>query len=368
MARRRPSSDSGISLDSLMDALTNVVAVLILVLILVQADVSRKVQKFFDDLMPATPEEIAQSKALLAELEQKQRVAEARLDEKPATPEQLVEEKRQIALLEKSLEENKELLADLEQVRALETRVRAEREAETTKTVEIQKEIARIEGVLDAMPSVKPDTPAVVNIPNSRPIPEDANAYHGLVIGGRVHMIDTSAPIATIHREVERRKSDWLHERMKVKGKPDKYIYDGTKIVNFFKTYNWGNTRGQKFEIVPAPTASFLWLVVRPDLEKGGTPMEELGQPGNEFARAVGVMRQSSKSVLLYRVHPQAFEPYLAARELTEKLNVAAGWELSFAREFRIPIPDLTVRRLETPPEKPPGGPPKPPTIKPKLD
>ena len=35
------NSDEGVNLDSLMDALTNVVAVLILVLVLVQADVSR---------------------------------------------------------------------------------------------------------------------------------------------------------------------------------------------------------------------------------------------------------------------------------------------------------------------------------------
>ena len=39
--RRKSSSDEGVNLDSLMDALTNVVAVLILVLLLVQADVRR---------------------------------------------------------------------------------------------------------------------------------------------------------------------------------------------------------------------------------------------------------------------------------------------------------------------------------------
>ncbi len=351
-----------------MDALTNVVAVLILVLILVQADVTQKVQQFFDDLAPATPEEIAQSKALLSELEHKQRVAEARLRDKPATPEDLAEEKRQIALLEKSVEENRELLAELDQVRALEKQVRAERDAENTKTVAIQKEIARIEGLLDTIPPVDPNTPTIVNIPNSRPIPEDAKTYHAIVNRGRVHMIDPHTPIEIFHRELERHKADLLHERVKVKGKPDRYIYDGTKIVNHFKTFNWGNTRNQKVELVPAPTAYYLWLVIRPDMEKGGTPLEELGQPGNEFAKAVGVMRQSSKSILLYRVHPHAFEAYLTARELTEKLNIAAGWDVSMSPEFRIPIPDLTVKRLQAPPEQPKGGPAKPPSIKPKLD
>eukprot|EP01043_Picozoa_sp_COSAG02_P102812 COSAG02_NODE_38833_length_424_cov_0.898462_1_plen_38_part_10 len=38
MARNKNSDDEGMNLDSLMDALTNVVAVLILVLVLVQVD------------------------------------------------------------------------------------------------------------------------------------------------------------------------------------------------------------------------------------------------------------------------------------------------------------------------------------------
>ena len=61
MARRRQHEDSGMNLDSLMDALTNVVAVLILVLVLVQADATKKVEMFLEALEPATEEEIAES-------------------------------------------------------------------------------------------------------------------------------------------------------------------------------------------------------------------------------------------------------------------------------------------------------------------
>ena len=61
MPRRRTVSDAGVSMDSLMDAMTNVVAVLILVLLLVQVDVKQTVQKFLDELRPATPEEVAEA-------------------------------------------------------------------------------------------------------------------------------------------------------------------------------------------------------------------------------------------------------------------------------------------------------------------
>ena len=352
-----------------MDALTNVVAVLILVLILVQADVSQKVQKFMDDLQPATPEEVAQSKKLIEELQRKQRVAEARLREKPATPEEIAEEKRQIALLEKSMEENKELLADLDKLRALEKTVRAEYDAENQQTSTVQKEIARLEGLLDTIPAPESDTPAVVNIPNSRPIPADAASFHAIVNGDRIHMIDTQAVLTTFRREFERKKGDWLHERIKRKVTADVFVYDPNKIAAHFRNFNWGNTRGQKIEIRVVPTGFYMQLVITPDLTKGGTSVDQLRQPGGEFAKGIQTIRQTRNSVLLYRVHPNAFETYLAARELSEIANVAAGWDINGSSSYSMGIPDLRVRRLQEPPPRPPGGaPPGPPALKPKLD
>jgi len=351
-----------------MDALTNVVAVLILVLVLVQADVSRKVQKFLDDLQPATPEEVADSRKSIDELGRKLLVAQARLREKPATPEDIAEEKRQIALLEKSMEENRELLADLSQVRELERKTRAERNAESGKTVAIQKEIARLEGLLDTTPPVDPDTPTVVNIPNSRPIPEGASTYYALAIKDRIHVVDPVTPLKIFEREFEKNKRDWLIHRINVKGKPDRYIYDGRKIAAHFKGFNWGNSRGQKIEVITQPTRTWLQLVITPDLAKGGTPLEDLSKPGNPFAQAVKVISGSFKAVLLFRVNPDSFNAYLEGRELADKANLASGWEMSWSRNVAVGIPDITVKRLEEPPKptKPSG--PKPPPLKPKLD
>lgn len=354
-----------------MDALTNVVAVLILVLILVQADVTQKVQKFLDDLPPATPEDIALSKKLIEELQRKQTVAEARLREKPASSEDIAEEKRQIALLEKSMEENKELLANLEQVRALEKKIRAERDAEKEKTVAIQKEIAEIEGLLDIIKPIDRDIPTVVKMPNSRPIPEEATTYHAIIARQRLYFIDSARILAIFNREVEKKKEALLHERVRKKGRPDTYVYDPNKIAAYFKNFNWGDTRGQTIEILINPTGYYMTLVIRPDLVNGGSPLEELSKPGGEFAKAIPVIRQSMRSVLLYQVHPDSFETYLAARELSEKVNIAAGWDVNGSTEFKMGIPGLTVKRLREPPAPPPGTPPKPPSppgLKPKLD
>ena len=51
MARKKSNDEQGVSMDSLMDALTNVVAVLIVILILLQVDVGQTVERMLNDLV-----------------------------------------------------------------------------------------------------------------------------------------------------------------------------------------------------------------------------------------------------------------------------------------------------------------------------
>ena len=104
MARRRSSnSDEGVNLDSLMDALTNVVAVLILVLLLVQADVAQKVVQFLEGLKPATPEQIVEAKKTVEELEQKQTRLDQLLSKEGSLGQQRQQRRRMRELLLDSL-------------------------------------------------------------------------------------------------------------------------------------------------------------------------------------------------------------------------------------------------------------------------
>lgn len=351
-----------------MDALTNVVAVLILVLILVQADVSRKVQQFIDDLAPATPEDIAQSLSRITELERQQSIAAARLMEKPPSPQEITAIETSIADLEKNIQQINQSQTQLAEVRKLESQVRENLNKEITLSDELTKEIERLNGRLEALPAIDPDTPTVVNIPNTRPIPENAKTYYAITVKDRVHIINPYTHLAVFQREFDRRKNDWLINRVKVKGKADKFFYDGVKIANHFKTFNWGATGNQKIEILASPTSWNLQLVIRPDLEKGGTPVDSLTDPNSDFVKNVIPISRDFSAVLLYQVHSNSFKSYLAARELTEKVNLAAGWEIKHSQDIRITIPDIAIKRLQEP--KKPGGdaPPKPPTVKPKLD
>lgn len=351
-----------------MDALTNVVAVLILVLILVQADVTRKVVKFLEDLQPATPEQVEQSKRSLEDLLKRKESIQAKLKEDAPTPAQIEEEKRRVALLEKDLETNDELLADIHELKVLEAKVRKERDAENEATVRLQDEIAKLIALLDQTPVLKGPPPTEVTIPNSRPIPPKAVVYHALAIRNRIHMIDTNAPLRIFEEEFKKGKRDWLVKRVKREGS-DRYIYDQKKIAAHFKNFDFRNTLNQKVEIIANPVSTRLQMAITPDLAKGGTPMEDLEKTGSEFSKAAAGLKSNIRSVVLFHVNPDSFHCYLKARALLDKAKIPAGWEVWGGNSWRFTIGDVEVKRLKEPsppPEKP--GPKPPPPIGPKLD
>lgn len=57
MAKRRSDGGGELNLDSLMDAVTNVVGVLMIVLVMMALNTAQMVQKILSDLPPVTKEE-----------------------------------------------------------------------------------------------------------------------------------------------------------------------------------------------------------------------------------------------------------------------------------------------------------------------
>jgi hypothetical protein len=351
-----------------MDALTNVVAVLILVLILVQADVVQKVQQFLDDLQPATPEQVIASREMVNELELKNENLKDKLEEEPPTPQQIEEEKRQLALLEKDLGDNQEFLAKLDEVRKLEAKVRPERDAEQAQTVKIQEEIARLEALLDDSLKIEGPPPTVVTIPDSRPIPPTAQIYYAIVAKNRIHLIDPFTPVEIFEDEFKKNRNDWRRERIKQKG-ADRIIYDQQKIATHFKDFDFKNARKQAVTLITNPIGTRLQIDIKPDLEAGGTSIEDLDKEGNAYSNALAALSRNLKAVLLFKVHPDSFSTYLQARSMADAAKVPAGWEVNGSPSHRFVLPDIEVNRLKEPPPapaKPPG--PTPPPLRPKLD
>jgi len=364
MAKRRHGQEAELPFVALMDTMTNVVGVLTIVLVMIGISIAHAVKKILSDLPPATAAQVAEAQAAI----DKTKAQLAALSKNPVSIPYLPNQgdiNAELIRLEAQVKEKNIKLFDLSTLNKELTTKSAEISKQETELNKLISERDRLRALLEATRTPKAPVAKTIHIPNSRPIPEDAKIYHAMVKGDRVHIIDPFTPLTQFNREFEKQKKDWLLKRTEIKGKPDKLLYDGTKIAAHFQNFNWGNSRGQKISVQPEATNYFLWLVIRPDLEKGGTPLDEITKPDSEFVKSLPIIRQSFRSVLMYRVHTDSFKTYLAARELSEKANIPAGWDINYGLDFRMMIPDVTIQRLKEPPPKP--TPLTPPTPKPKT-
>jgi hypothetical protein len=367
VARHSKSSDEpAINLDSLMDALTNVVAVLILVLILLQADVGKAVERLLGNLKPATPEQVQQAKAKLTQLAKDRDAAKLMLAAKPPDPKQIDQAKVQLALLEKSIKDSDIRLLDVDKLRQLQAKHQSELDAEKKKTDALLEEIRKLEALLDDTPLPQAVKPDIVRIPNSREIPEGANIYYAYVIGERVHLVDPVTAEKLALDEFEKVRAKMLKQSVKVKGGKDRKIYDQEKLVKHFATLDL-KVRGQKITVPYNRPWTRLALRIDIDPKAGGVTREEMEKSNSEWHRISNLVRSFPRGVLMFRVHPSGFATYLKAREIADQFRVPCGWEISSATSHAEAIDGFEVNRLEEPKPQAPK-PPAPPQPKRGLD
>lgn len=369
MSRRNRPADAGVNLDSLMDAMTNVVAVLILVLLLVQVDVSNMVQQFLDELKPATPEDVAEAQARVDLLIKKRDNRLSILKTAAPDPAILEEEKQRLAMLQQQLETAKARTSERNKALEQAARLRKERDALQARVATQEKQVAQLGKQLEATP-IKVARPDIVSVPASRPIPEGANVFYCYVIHNRLHLIDPVTPLRRFEREFKINKTKIKHERIEQRG-ADRYRHDTRAVLTHFKNFNWGPTQpGQKVTLESTPYWSRLHIRTTLDLDKGGVSASQLESKDSPFHQALLALSRQPGSVLMFRVHTDSFETYLKARDIADIAKVPAGWEVYWARHHQFPIMSMEVKPYGEAPVDPNAKPkpPSPPTLKPTLD
>ncbi|MDI1313681.1 hypothetical protein [Prosthecobacter sp.] len=181
MAKKKAGGDGELNLDSLMDAVTNVVGVLMIVFVVMALNTAQVVQKILSELPPVTPEELAKV------------VEEAKkLPPPPADPKKVEEDQKQAeADMKKAVEELKSIdtaelqakmkFMDLESfTKQIEER-KKEREANKVETDKLLAEVERLKALLDETPVFTPPPSIYIRLPNPRPFPEKPNETRILV-------------------------------------------------------------------------------------------------------------------------------------------------------------------------------------------
>ncbi len=386
-----------------MDALTNVVAVLIFVLLLVNCDVSQKVVKMMEGLVPVTEEDMSKIKELLKNLELDKKKLEDLKNQKPPTQDEIDAMQRALKMMQEQLKNKKSEIdlnnKSIEELKKLHDKTLAERDAEKKETDELMAEIERLEALLDTTPIPKEIPATEITIPATRPIPEDAYIYYAYVADNRVHLLDPLNPQIIASEEIMKNKKNLLapedekeedkdkdkeksrdRKSRREKDKEEKpVLLDQAKTKDLLAKLDLKMPEGQKLEFHTAPWASDFWYTIGFDFKTGGTSLEELKNPNNSFVQALSRVRPP-KGVVIFRVSPESMMTYALARDFVENRKIPCGWEVvdrnhtdDLKRLFYrkgLELSGLKIKPTATPPPPDPNWkpPPKARDTGPKLD
>ena len=384
--RRKVVEEEGSSLDSLMDALTNVVAVLIFVLLLVNCEVSQKIVQMMDDLVPASPEEIQKLKDMLKQLEIDKKKLEELKKLPPPPKVDLDSINKKISALQTLIKDKKSAIdtnnKNIAELQKLHDEKLAARDAEQVKADAMMEEIANLEAMLDTTPVAK-DIPATeITIPATRAIPKGAKVHYVYITGDRAYFVDAPKYMEEIAEIVDKLKDDKgnhmatgekseeeedqklsaaekraAREKEKAESKKEKpVVFDRDKVIPILsEKLKKILSPGLVGSVQTAPHWSHARMVIGFD-RNGGTPNEALTQPTNGFASAISKLRPPN-DVLMFVVDSPSMYAYALAREIADKKGIPCGWSISLPNECvsRTQIPNLAINVTGKAPEKPPG-------------
>jgi len=399
MAKRKSSDGEGLNLDSLMDALTNVVAVLILVLLLVNADATNTIVQYFADLEPATPEQVQQSKERVAKLLQQKKETEAMFQQKPPSPEEIEALRQRIIKIDIDIKLKEEETKSIQELKQ-ELRISEEqRDKEKEIVVAIQKEIETIKAQLDNTKVEEPKDNILqdIKIPEVKNIPDNADIYYIYVRGNKLTFVDAKGIEEEITKEWLANKRSSVINKKKIKvttGKRETEktvdVHDLEKTKAFLEELS-KKLKSNLFNIqVQVHLASHVNLpaIHLHPTQQSGIDLTALDAPQNLFLDALRKISSNRNAVVFFRLDDnpryakESFLTYQKAREYVEskfpRMPIGWGiiihdsamqrWENSVT--FRLSREFFLVEPTGTPPPRPSPRPslgPTPPPMKQKL-
>jgi|GEM_PF-6235576 len=194
MARIKKSEDEGVNLDSLMDALTNVVGILIIVFILVQLNVAQAVKKILSELPDVTEVQLSELEVDAEKASKEAKYLEESWKEKEdpskATYAQLLAAKEEAKRLEETQKKLNVNYIDVDSLKSKQIELEKAIADKETQEVALLEKIEQLEKAVDDTPVYVAKQSKVVRMPNPRPLPEDGKEYKFLIANNKITYIN----------------------------------------------------------------------------------------------------------------------------------------------------------------------------------
>lgn len=363
---RRDADAGGMSLDSLMDTLTNVVGILLIILIftvLSGVDAVKRIKGFVDEISDRQYAEAAAHAAEVRKLLEEHRDVLAELEnEAPQVELSLARHREMIQQLKSDLEKLASAKVNVDELKK-EVEERRARVAKLEEEINAkEKEIASLRARLAEAPARGPDPEAkIVNLPDPREAPKGAQPIVLLCRRGRVAPVDAPGLQAKA-AEVVKGASRVLFRQNRI---------DCQKMAEIFEKRFVGDRYCQLKVRVGSDAKPHLAVEIRPD---AGDKTETIAKRTSQFHHWIRGL-DSSRVYLDFRVFSDSFDTYLEARNAAARQGILAGWTpypangeywIGFGVDFQTTC--LGKEPVQAKPAPPPGPgepvrPPPPPDV-----
>lgn len=361
MARRsQQSSDEAVSLDGLMDTMTNVVGTLLLILIIVQLQVSNRASSIEESLSQVKKQQVDEAKMQIEEGRKKLALAESDWEKrKPgekAVYEALAAKQEDVKRQETTIQERGVKLLSLDELEKQIATRKGEVDLKKKEVAKVIEERTRIQALLDKTPVVSGPPPIDIHVPVSRPLPAKPEYLRILVLSNRLYTLpDTGKVRQFIDAQLGPQKGRIL----KIK-KPE--VFDQNLLLGFLQKLPLHYPGLDVVFRLARANDDRVTLELKP-LADGGDPVDQIKAFNSGFRAAVDSTRGQPNKVIWFHVHPDSIAAYHEARDECTRLGISAGWEFFGGSLWSERLPYA----LKEPPPPPPKSnkPPAPPPAKP---
>ena len=379
MARRKSNtSATGANMDSLLDALTNVVGILVIVLVAVQLSSQEAAQRMEEMIAQIDPAEQERIKQAAKESEEKLEEMKLALQEESEKDE--IDPDKLLAMLQDDiaaaeLKAKKDLLAaeaaekEAEEKKLAAEELRRSLMAQLATLEEKEKEftVAKTDllAKLENMPTLNAPPPKEVRPPTPKDIPrnKDGNALlqerKVLVSNGKViPFVDPGKQMETAIKN----RLKMIIDKNKINVGEGNYISNESQAMKLIDEFNKDPAKNKYFDLKLVRAGRQIRVEI--------VPTEECGEEPEKAVRGIfgTVLRNmQGKWYLRYLVEPDSFETYMAMRKVTDSSGFYAGWTIIDPGSYLHSL-SSGYNIGERPPQRPPRDPGKPGPVKGVLD
>ncbi len=216
MAKRNNGGDSELNLDSLMDAVTNVVGVLMIVFVMMSLNTARTLQKILSDLPPVTKEQHEEMKKKVDQLPPPAADPKKLEEQKKQAEQDLKKAAEQLQSVDTTEMQSRMKFMDLDTFRKKLEEAKKDKEKQKTETEKLLAEVERLKALLDQTPVFKPEPPTYVRLPNPRPFPKEPNEVRVIVAKQGVLLLNEKEFIKPVIEGLEKIRSQFEYKEVKI--------------------------------------------------------------------------------------------------------------------------------------------------------